>query len=130
MVPLAIVVLKAPPALTACKINEPLAAVAGKEVTVPAWPEEPAIRLPVVVATLPVATVSPKARVEVVVWALIFPDVSENTASALAVDAPPENDTPPALGSESQLNALIPKMDGNGSTMEKKLPAFTEPAPT
>ncbi len=127
IVPLAIVVLNAPPAFPAAIINVPLAAVAGKDIKVPASPDEPEVMLPAVAVILVpavmlvVAEIAPVTarvcpRVVVVVAALMFPEVSENTAKAFAVDAPPENDTPPADGSALNTIASTPSTWGRGST--------------
>jgi len=115
------VVLKAPPALVAAKIKVPLAAVAGNEINVPASPDEPEVIFPAVEVIAPEAVNAPVIdracpRVTVVVAALIFPEVSENTGKALAVDAPPEKLTPPADGSALNTIASTPIALGNGST--------------
>ncbi|MCF1193285.1 hypothetical protein LRR18_16975, partial [Mangrovimonas sp. AS39] len=72
--PLLIVVLNAPPASAAARINVPFAPVVGNDMKVPASPEEPDVMLPAVdviapeevivpaeTAKLPVETVSPPA---------------------------------------------------------------------
>jgi ABC-type Co2+ transport system permease subunit len=60
------VVLNAPPAFNADTINVPLAAVAGKEIKLPALALDPAFTFPAVADTFPVVAVTPVPPVTVV----------------------------------------------------------------
>ncbi len=85
---LLIVVLNAPPALIAAKIKLPFAAVAGKDVNVPAVPLAPAKRFPKLVAAPAVSS--------------IVPAVSTNFAKRLATTAEPAMTTLVLVASEGR----------------------------
>src|SRR6185295_13304816 len=122
MVPLVMVVLKAPPAFPAAKIIVPFAAVAGNAINVPASPDEPEVIFPAVELNAPEKTpvpVTAKSCPKVTgaaSAAFISPEVLEKTAKAFAVDAAPEKATPPADGSALNTIASTPIACGSGST--------------
>src|SRR5689334_4697114 len=108
------VVLNAPPAFNASKMNVPFAAVAGNEIKLPASPDEPEVIGPAVDESAPENTPVPVTAkfcpkvTGAASAALILPAVSEKTGIAFAVDGPPENETEPAPGSALNTKSSIP----------------------